>query len=56
MKTLIAEDNTAQREHMERVLRERVPQSLPLVSVADGTQAVARARAERPELLVLDIQ
>ena len=56
MKTLIAEDNTAQREHVERVLRERVPQALPLASVADGTQAVARARAERPQLLVLDIQ
>jgi DNA-binding NarL/FixJ family response regulator len=56
MKTLIVEDNTAQREHVERLLRERVPQALPLASTADGAQAVSRARLERPELLVLDIQ
>lgn len=56
MKTLIVEDNTAQREHVERLLRERVQQSLPIASVASGDQAVARSRAERPELLVLDIQ
>jgi DNA-binding NarL/FixJ family response regulator len=56
MKTLIVEDNTAQREHLERLLRERLPQALPLASTADGSQAVTRARQERPELLVLDIQ
>ena len=56
MKTLIVEDNTAQREHVERLLRERVPQALPLTAVGDGTQAIQRARAERPEMLVLDIQ
>jgi len=56
MKTLIVEDNTAQREHVERLLRERLPQAMPLASVGDGTQALARSRAERPELLVLDIQ
>jgi DNA-binding NarL/FixJ family response regulator len=56
MKTLIAEDNTAQREHVERVLRERVPQCLPLIAVADGAQALARAREGRPDLLLLDIQ
>ncbi|MFN3652816.1 MAG: response regulator [Armatimonadota bacterium] len=56
MKTLVVEDNTAQREHVERLLRERLPQALPLACVADGAQAVSRARLERPQLLVLDIQ
>ena len=56
MKTLIVEDNTAQREHVERLLRERVPQVLPLATTADGAQAVSRARMEAPKLLVLDIQ
>ncbi len=56
MKTLIVEDNTAQREHMERLLRDRLPQALPAGTAADGTQALTRARAERPELLLLDIQ
>lgn len=56
MRTLIVEDNTAQREHLERLLRERLPQALPAASVADGAQALIRARLESPELLVLDIQ
>src|SRR6188508_2345925 len=56
MKTLIVEDNNAQREHAERLLRERVPQSLPVAAVPDGNQAVERARADRPDLLLLDIQ
>jgi DNA-binding NarL/FixJ family response regulator len=56
MKTLVVEDNTVQRAHAERLLRERVPQSLPLVVVADGAEAIARARQERPELLLLDMQ
>jgi DNA-binding NarL/FixJ family response regulator len=56
MKTLIAEDNTAMREHAERLLRERLPEALPLAVVADGAQAIARARLEKPELLLLDIQ
>jgi len=56
MKTLIAEDNTAQREHVERLLREAVPQALPFVSLADGAQAVTRARSEKPDLMILDIQ
>lgn len=56
MRTLIVEDNTAQREHAERLLRERLPQALPLVSVPDGVQALARAREGRPELILLDIQ
>jgi DNA-binding NarL/FixJ family response regulator len=56
MKTLIVEDNTAQREHAERLLRERLPQALPLATAADGAQALERARREKPELLLLDIQ
>jgi len=56
MKTLIVEDNVAQREHVERMLRDRLPQALPLAAVGDGAQALQRARLERPELLVLDIQ
>jgi DNA-binding NarL/FixJ family response regulator len=50
------EDNNAQREHVERLLRERLPQALPVTCVSDGTQAIQRARLEHPELLVLDIQ
>jgi len=56
MKTLIVEDNGALREHAERLLRERVPQALPVGSVTDGLRAVERTRQERPELLILDIQ
>jgi DNA-binding NarL/FixJ family response regulator len=56
MKTLIIEDNAVQREHAERLLRDRLPQALPLGTVADGAQALQRARLERPELLLLDIQ
>jgi DNA-binding NarL/FixJ family response regulator len=56
MRTLIVEDNTAQREHAERLLRERLPEALPLATAADGAQALERARVERPELLLLDIQ
>lgn len=56
MRTLIAEDNTAMREHAERLLRDRLPEALPLAVVADGEQAIARAKTERPELLLLDIQ
>jgi len=56
LKTLVVEDNTAQREHVERLLRERLPQALPLAWTADGAQAVTRARLEQPELLILDIQ
>lgn len=56
MKTLVVEDNTAQREHAERLLRERLPQALPVGSVADGARALDRARLEHPELVILDIQ
>lgn len=56
MKTLIVEDNTAMREHVERLLRERVPNSLPLTASADGADALVRARLEKPELVILDIQ
>lgn len=56
MKTLVVEDNNVQREHVERLLRERLPQALPLACVADGVQAVQRARQDHPQLLVLDIQ
>ncbi len=56
MKTLIVEDNTAQREHAERLLRERVPAALPVSSVADGAQALLRFREAPAEFLLLDIQ
>lgn len=56
MKTLIVEDNTAQREHVERLVRERLPQALPLQTIADGSQALNEARKAGPELLLLDIQ
>ncbi len=56
MKTLIIEDNTAQREHAERLLRDRLPQALPLAVSPDGAQALTRVRLEHPDLLLLDIQ
>ena len=56
MKTLIVEDHTPQREHAERLLRERLPQALPLATASDGVLALDRARKEKPELLLLDIQ
>ncbi len=56
MKTLIVEDNAIQRGHAERVLRDRVPQCLPLATAEDGNQALQRARLERPDFLLLDIQ
>lgn len=56
MKTLIVEDNPALRAHAERLLRERVPQALPVGVVEDGAQALTRFRLEQPTLLILDIQ
>lgn len=56
MKTLIVEDNAAMREHAERILRERVPDAMPLAVLASGAEAVESTRKERPELLLLDIQ
>jgi len=56
MKTLIVEDNTAQREHALRLLRDRVPQALPAGAVADGREAIEQARLSNPALLLLDIQ
>lgn len=55
-KTLIVEDNTAMREHVERLLRDYVPQSQPVMTVPDGGEGVEQARREHPDLLVLDIQ
>jgi DNA-binding NarL/FixJ family response regulator len=56
VKTLIVEDNPALREHAERLLRERVPQALPISAIADGAAALQRVRGENPALLLLDIQ
>jgi DNA-binding NarL/FixJ family response regulator len=56
IKTLVVEDNTAMREHVERLLRDYVPQAQPARAVGDGGEGVEQARQQRPELLVLDIQ
>jgi DNA-binding NarL/FixJ family response regulator len=56
LKTLVVEDNTAMREHVERLLREYVPQSQPARAVGDGAEGVEQARQQRPDLMVLDIQ
>lgn len=56
MKTLIVEDNTALRQHAERVLRECVPQSQPVETAAEGAAGLAKFRAGKPDLLLLDIQ
>ncbi len=56
MKTLIVEDNTAMREHAERLLRERVPAAAPLEVLPSGDGVLERVRRERPEMLLLDIQ
>ena len=54
--TFVVEDNAVQREHLVRVLRERVPQCHPVTAIQDGQEALRRAAAEKPGLLVLDIQ
>lgn len=56
IKTLLVEDNTAQREHLLRLIQDRLPAALPLEVAADGQEALLLARRHRPELLVLDIQ
>jgi DNA-binding NarL/FixJ family response regulator len=56
LKTLIVEDNTAMREHAERLMREYVPQSQPAQAVGDGAQALSSVRQHQPQLLLLDIQ
>src|SRR4051812_42325438 len=55
-KTLVVEDNTAMREHVERLLREYVPLSQPAQAVGDGAEGVEQARQQRPDLMILDIQ
>ncbi len=56
MSILIAEDNAIQSEYLQQLYRERFPEFGPVEAVADGAQAVERARTSRPALIVLDIQ
>ncbi len=56
MAILIAEDNLAQRRYLREILEREFPSRGPVLEAEDGERAVARALAERPELLVLDIQ
>lgn len=56
MATLIVEDNTAQREHAERLLRDRLPQCGPIESVADAEAARQLCSSLKPDLMILDIQ
>jgi DNA-binding NarL/FixJ family response regulator len=56
IRCLVAEDVPAQREHAARLLRERLPEALPLLTVADGAEALALARRHGAPFLLLDIQ
>lgn len=56
MKTLIVEDVPSQREHVVRLLGERLPEALPVGTAAEGNEALAAARRHGVPLLVLDIQ
>ena len=56
MAILIAEDNLAQRRYLRDVLDREFASHGPVLEAEDGERAVALALAERPELLVLDIQ
>ncbi len=56
MAILIAEDNLAQRRYLREVLDREFVRHGPVIEAEDGERAVALALAERPELLVLDIQ
>jgi DNA-binding NarL/FixJ family response regulator len=55
-RSLVAEDVPAQREHVVRMLVERVPEAAPVLTAADGAEAVALARRCGASFLVLDIQ
>jgi DNA-binding NarL/FixJ family response regulator len=56
MAILIAEDNLAQRRYLREVLDREFAGHGPVIEAEDGERAVVLALAERPELLVLDIQ
>ncbi|MFN8091762.1 MAG: response regulator transcription factor [Vicinamibacteria bacterium] len=56
MAILVAEDNLAQRRYLRELLDRTFPRHGPVLEASDGDRAVELALAERPELLVLDIQ
>jgi DNA-binding NarL/FixJ family response regulator len=56
VRSLVVEDVPAQREHVARLLRERLPQALPLLTASEGQEAVAAARRHAVPFLILDIQ
>jgi DNA-binding NarL/FixJ family response regulator len=56
MAILIAEDNLAQRRYLRELLEREFARHGPVLEAADGEAAQALALAERPALLILDIQ
>ncbi|HEV7698827.1 MAG TPA: response regulator transcription factor [Pyrinomonadaceae bacterium] len=56
MSILIAEDNEAQRQYLRGLLSDRFAAHMPLLEASDGEAALKLAIAERPALLILDIQ
>jgi DNA-binding NarL/FixJ family response regulator len=56
MSILIAEDNSIQRQYLANLYTERFPEFEPVVGVGNGDEAVTCAQADRPHLVVLDIQ
>ncbi|GIJ43360.1 sensor histidine kinase [Virgisporangium aliadipatigenens] len=52
-RVLVADDDTMFREHVQRLLTER---GITVTAVADGRAALAAARAERPDAIVLDLR
>lgn len=56
MAILIAEDNLAQRRYLRELLEREFPGYGPVLEAEDGDTAIAVALAQRPALLILDIQ
>src|SRR5262249_8071296 len=56
MSILIAEDNSIQSQYLSQLYTSRFPEYAPVEVVADGAQAVGRAKKSKYDLIVLDIQ
>jgi DNA-binding NarL/FixJ family response regulator len=55
MSILLAEGNPTHRRFARQLFEQHFPESGPVREVADGASAVQMALAERPELLVVDV-
>jgi len=52
---LVVEDLAALRQHIGRLLAERIPGPPEVIEAEDGTKALELFRAQKPELIVMDI-